>query len=771
LRIENEFVLDLAVDRAFELLTDLDAVAPCLSGARLGQSHSDGSRDIGVDVRFGPMAFRYAGTVRLTDVDGSGHTAVLHADVKESAGEGAATAAITMSVSKLDGDRSQVGLSSQVELTGRAAQLGNGLIEDLSEEMLEDFARAVARVNGPAAETAHTTGSPARPGAPGSTRGRDETRGVPVPNERSISAMKLLLRVLRRRLRRAKAAGRRRLSGGAYRQGAAGRAKGRRADLDLVVVGTGSGALAAAIVAYDAGLRVAIYEKAAVVGGGTAYSGGVVWAPCNHIMRRKEIADSIEDACEYLRESSGGRGDEALQRRYVETVGSVIEQLEQWTGISWVIWTGQPDYYAELPGARLNGRAILPHPSSASDVLLPAEAELPGLALVRPTPHMDFVPGFQTSDRPARYAWLAGRSIIGGLWKAVLERGIEYHLSTPVAGLLRSGGDVVGIRVESEGATENVTAGAVLLNTGGFDWNESWSRRYLPGPIAHPQTPPSNTGDGHVMAMGAGAGTALMDKAVWHPSIQIPGDTHDEGNTLYRMFNLELSKPHCVVVNKNGRRFATEAAYYALSEAWMQVNALNRTYPNVPSYFICDATYREKYGLPGVGNEEETPGWITARPSLEELALALDIDPVPFAEEIATFNRDAETGEDSRFARGATAYERYWGDPTFDGPNPTMGPLEIAPFYAFQVHPSHAGTRGGVTISPQGRVLATDGAPITGLYACGNTAANLLFGAGYASGSAVGSSLVFGYLAAVDVIERSGGRVASTKPAPMDSSA
>jgi 3-oxosteroid 1-dehydrogenase len=83
-----------------------------------------------------------------------------------------------------------------------------------------------------------------------------------------------------------------------------------------------------------------------------------------------------------------------------------------------------------------------------------------------------------------------------------------------------------------------------------------------------------------------------------------------------------------------------------------------------------------------------------------------------------------------------------------------MGTVERPPFYAVQVHPSHAGTRGGVVISPEGQVLRPDGSPIEGLFACGNTAANLLFGAGYGSGSAVGSSMIFGYLAARHLADR-----------------
>ena len=524
--------------------------------------------------------------------------------------------------------------------------------------------------------------------------------------------------------------------------------------VDFAIVGTGSGALSAAIVAHDAGLRVVIYEKAAVVGGGTAYSGGVVWAPCNHIQARKHQHDSLEEATEYLLHSSGGRGDEGLARTYVENVGPIIAQVEEWTQIKWIIWPGQPDYYPDLPGAALDGRAILPHPNSAHQVLVPAEERLPEMALVRRTPHMDFVPGFQRADRAARDAWVAGRSIIGGLWKCVLERDIPFYVDTPAVSLCTTEGRVTGLVVREAGAEPREVSArlGVLLNTGGFDWNETLSRRYLPGPPAAAQTPPTNTGDGLRMACYLGAATALMDKALWHPAIMIPGDTHETGEQLYRMFNAELSKPHCIVINRTGRRFATEAAYYALADAWFEVDWRSRRHPNLPCYFICDAAYREKYGLPGLRAEDPVPEWITTASSPAELARAIEVDEAGLAQELATYNDDCASGVDSRFGRGTMAYERYWGDPDHDGPNPTMGSVGQPPFYAFSLYLTHAGTRGGVVIDDRGRVMSADGDPIPGLYASGNTAANLLFGDGYGSGSAVGSSLVFGTLAARDIV-------------------
>jgi succinate dehydrogenase/fumarate reductase flavoprotein subunit len=382
--------------------------------------------------------------------------------------------------------------------------------------------------------------------------------------------------------------------------------------------------------------------------------------------------------------------------------------------------------------------------------LIEAELTTPELKLVRETPHMDFVPGFQTADRPAREAWVAGRAIIGGLWKAAVDRKVDYHLSSAVRGLIVERGRVVGIKVEhSDGKREEVHARrGVLLNTGGFDWNREFASRYLPGPPVLPQTPPSNTGDGHIMAMELGAATALMDKAIWHPSILIPGDTQDDGSPLYRMFNAELSKPHCMVVNRTGARFAPESTYFALAESWFELDSRSRSYRNVPSYFIADEEYRERYGLPGVPAGASVPDWITVADSLSGIAEALGVDEPGLLREVETYNRDCETGTDTRFARGTFIYERFWGDPD-QQPNPTMGAISRPPFYAFPLHLTHAGSRGGVVQTPDGEVLRVDGSTIPGLYACGNTAANSLFGGGYGSGAAVGSSVVFGHLAAL----------------------
>lgn len=713
--IRSEMTLPGKADDVFAQLTDIDLVASCIPGVSMQPVDGSKVRRGSVDVKFAMMRFRYSGELWFTSRDERARSAVIEGSGTEAAGEGGVGARVTLLVEP-EGERSRVRVETDLRLTGRVAQLGRGLIEDVAEQIVEEFAANLGRRAGADAERTVAGGAETAPAA--------------------LNSLSMLGKVAKRRVSRLFSP-----------RGKPLPAEDGRT-YDVVVVGSGSGALTAAIAAHEAGLSVAIFEKSSRIGGGTAYSGGVVWAPCNAIMKRKGIEDTVENAMLYLDQASGKRGDPVLQEAYIRSVGDVIETVQSWTGIRWIIWTGQPDYYSDLPGA-LAGRAILQHPASAHEVLSAAELTTPELAHVRLTPHMDFVPGFQTANRPARESWVAGRAIAGGLFKAVVDRKIPFAVSTPAVALdLSAEGVVEGVRVRHpDGREENIRARrGVLLNTGGYDWSDEFAQRFMPGPALVPQTPPSNEGDGHRMAMQAGAAFALMDKALLHPAVHIPGEEHD-GKPLYRMFNAELSKPHSMLVNAAGKRFASEAAYFEVCDRWAEIDSRTRQYPNVPTFLVFDDQYRRKYGLPLSNPGDDTSAWTHSAATLEELAARIGVDSAGLAAEVAIFNRDAQTGIDTRFGRGRTEYERFWGDPDHE-PNPTMGAIDQAPFFAVKVEPSHAGARGGIVITPDGEATRPDGSVIPGLYACGNTAANLLFGAGYGSGSAVGSSMVFGFRAA-----------------------
>lgn len=153
MEINNDFVLPLPPDRAYDLLLDLERVTPCMPGATLGAERDDGAHELSVAVRLGPMRFNYGGTVRIAERDDSARRAVLVGDAKEKRGQGSARATITMVVAPEGGGHSRVESTAVFELTGRAAQNGRGVVEDVARRMVSDMAACLAaRTEGDALE-------------------------------------------------------------------------------------------------------------------------------------------------------------------------------------------------------------------------------------------------------------------------------------------------------------------------------------------------------------------------------------------------------------------------------------------------------------------------------------------------------------------------------------------------------------------------------------------------------------------------------------------
>jgi 3-oxosteroid 1-dehydrogenase len=106
----------------------------------------------------------------------------------------------------------------------------------------------------------------------------------------------------------------------------------------------------------------------------------------------------------------------------------------------------------------------------------------------------------------------------------------------------------------------------------------------------------------------------------------------------------------------------------------------------------------------------------------------------------------ARTGVDEDFDRGRTAYDHVYGDPA-NQPNPNLGPIERAPFYAVKVWPGDLGTKGGLLTDQHARVVREDGEPIPGLYAAGNTTASVMGRTYPGPGSTIGPATTFAYIA------------------------
>jgi predicted oxidoreductase len=125
------------------------------------------------------------------------------------------------------------------------------------------------------------------------------------------------------------------------------------------------------------------------------------------------------------------------------------------------------------------------------------------------------------------------------------------------------------------------------------------------------------------------------------------------------------------------------------------------------------------------------------------------------SDSVARNNRYAVSGDDPDFGKGSTEFDRNNGDPRH-APNPCLGPIASAPYYAMAVYPSTLGSSVGLKCDADGRVLDANGAPIAGLFACGNDMASIMRGTYPGPGITIGPAMVFAYRAAMALAGKSG---------------
>ncbi|HEX5495042.1 MAG TPA: SRPBCC domain-containing protein [Mycobacteriales bacterium] len=134
----NEFVVPRPIDRAWQVLTDVELIAPCLPGAQLTEVEGDVYRGV-VKVKVGPILARFAGQAHFTERDEVNHRAVLDARGKEATGKGLASATVTAQLHD-QGDSTRVEVTTQLTISGKIAQFGRGALADISTKLLDQFA-------------------------------------------------------------------------------------------------------------------------------------------------------------------------------------------------------------------------------------------------------------------------------------------------------------------------------------------------------------------------------------------------------------------------------------------------------------------------------------------------------------------------------------------------------------------------------------------------------------------------------------------------------
>ena len=143
MKIEDEFRVDVGIDEAWKGLLDVERIAPCMPGAQLQEVEGDEYRGI-VKVKVGPITAQYKGVARLTETDETTHTVVLQAEGRDTRGQGTASATVTATLTP-DGTGTRVHIDTDLNVTGKVAQFGRGVMADVSSKLLGQFAQNLER--------------------------------------------------------------------------------------------------------------------------------------------------------------------------------------------------------------------------------------------------------------------------------------------------------------------------------------------------------------------------------------------------------------------------------------------------------------------------------------------------------------------------------------------------------------------------------------------------------------------------------------------------
>jgi 3-oxosteroid 1-dehydrogenase len=506
-------------------------------------------------------------------------------------------------------------------------------------------------------------------------------------------------------------------------------------DVDVLVAGSGAAGLTAALAAAVEGAGVLLVERGQQLGGTSALSGGRVWVPGNHLQH----GDSVAAAAKYVAGLYSERYPE-MTATVLSTGPDMLRFVEKHSAHRFAACPGYPDYDPGRAGATEGGRAL--------DMLPIDTRQLTPLAagILRPPGYLPM--SFAEWDRwryPERFDWdllrerdrdgvrANGVALVAGLLDGVVRAGAAVGTGTRLTGI-RDG----AAELACDGQVSTVRAAAVILATGGFDWDQELRVIYQPAAQRASGAPPTNTGDGLRIAADAGAGLDNLAEGWWMPMLAIPGEAL-LGEQFYRSLIRERGLPRQIMVNAAGRRFVSEARPY--NEIG---KALHRQ--DGPVHLIFDEGYRARYPMPGVPRDGAVPDWVSRGRTLAELATRIGASTVALTETVRRWNAACAGGADLEFGRGEDAYQRFCGDPAVT-PNPSLGPLDQPPFYAVEVLAGTIGTKGGPVTDTDGQVLRADGTVIPGLYAAGNVAAFWTADGYPGPGATLAAAMTMGYRA------------------------